>query len=367
MSKIRREKDGSYTIDFIKTIEGKRIHISKKGFVNEESALRQIPILLEKRLSLIKKIKASSKFSSFFEEYLEHRSRKISESTLLSIKTIYNTILIRYADMEVYDVFNIHNILHLHKEIITNPNSGEKWKNRVIGELRLMVDYACFLKLISPEDASDEKMILENLLITKKAKERDCYTPYQLKKFLSVVDNPDDKELLTTYAYLGTRISEFIGLTWDCYDSRNRTIEIKQQILYLAKGKPVLTERLKTKESYRKCKLNNEVYEILETRKQRCSVGYIFPKNIKTPYEPLPKATLRRMMFSYMDKAKLPRISPHGFRHTKATMFMSVCKTMAEVKSAARFLGHSVTMMMETYAHAEEKTIDVIIKRLDEK
>ena len=73
------------------------------------------------------------------------------------------------------------------------------------------------------------------------------------------------------------------------------------------------------------------------------------------------------MMFKYMDRARLPRISPHGFRHTKATMFMSVCKTMAEVKAAAKFLGHSVTMMMETYAHAEERTIDVIIKRMEEK
>ena len=268
MPKIRKDSDGSFAVDFIKTINGKRIHISKKGYKTIEEAERAIPLLIERRMSIIKKVKASATFSSFFEEYLEHRSRKISESTLLAIRTIYNTNLKGYGDMEVYDVLSIHNILHIHKEIISRYDVGEKWKNRVIGEIRLMVDYACFLKLISNDDASDEKMILENLPITKKTKERDCYTPHQLKKFLSIIDDDNDKDLLITYAYLGTRISEFIGLTWDCYDGRNRTIEIKQQILYLAKGRPILTDRLKTKESYRKCRLNNEVYEILEKRKK---------------------------------------------------------------------------------------------------
>ena len=84
-----------------------------------------------------------------------------------------------------------------------------------------------------------------------------------------------------TYCYLGLRVSEFIGLAWDCYDRINKTIEVKQQILYLTKGKPVLTDRLKTRENYRKCKLSTEIYEILEKRRRNCSeIGYIFPKSI---------------------------------------------------------------------------------------
>lgn len=366
MAKVRQEADGSFTIDFIKKVNGKRIHITKKGFKDQYEAEIAIPSLTEKRVSSLKQY-GGGKFESFFKEYLEHRSHKVGGSTLLSIKAIYNVILINYAETEVREVLGVHNVISLYKGIIKRKNVGEKWKNRVIGELRFIVDYACFLKLISPEVCSDDKAILESVPITKKSKERDSYSYSQLKKFLDSIDEEEDKDMMMVYVYLGARISEFVALTWDCYDKSNKTIEIKQQVLYLQKGKPILTDRLKTKESYRKCKLNNEIYAILEKRRKKCDKGFIFPKSKNRPNDPLPKSAIRKKMKKYMNKAKLPYISPHGFRHSKATLFMSVCKTMAEVKAAAKFMGHSVTMMMETYAHSEEKTIDLLIKRLEDK
>ena len=365
MSIIKLDSNGEYRIDAIKVINGKRIHINKKGFKSEEEARKALPLLVEKRISDITQIKKNAKFGSFFKMYLNHRSHKVSKSTLLAIKGIYNVSFKEYEDDNVSEILDIHNVLHLYKKIISRDEVSEKYKNRVIGELRLITDYALFLKLISNQTANDDKTILESIPITKKSKERECYNINQLNKFLNAIDDEDDKDLMVTYAYLGLRISEFIGLTWDCYDRLNRTIEIKQQILYLQQGKPVLVQRLKTKESYRKCRLNQEVYEILEKRRKKCSVGYIFPKNNKLNWEPLPKATLRKKMHKYMIKAKLPIISPHGFRHTKATLFMGVCKNMSEIKAAAKFMGHSVTMMMETYAHSEEKTIDTLIRRLE--
>lgn len=366
MGKIKRESDGRFTIDFIKTINKKRIHIFKKGFSSFDEAKRAVPLLLNKKTSPLFDCKNTFLFNRFFEKYLEHRSHKLGNTTLLSIKTLYNTFLKEYEDCYVSDVLSVHNTINIYKRITNRCNMCEKSKNRTLGELRSMVDYASFLKLISVEQASDNKVILENIPITKKSKEKECYNIHQLKRFLNCIDNEDDKDLFITYAYLGLRISEFVGLTWDCYDHKNKIIEIKQQILYMQKGKPVLTDKLKTKESYRKCKLNEETYKILEKRRQKQSIGYIFPKTASECETPLSKTSLRKKMIHYMNKAKLPIISPHGFRHTKATMFMSVCKTMADVKAAAKFMGHSVNMMMETYAHSEEKTIDILIKRLEE-
>ena len=367
MAKVKKENDGTFTIDFIKKINGKRFHITKKGFASIDEAERMIPILLEKKISLIKQVRIKGEFGWFFSSYIEYRNKKVGGSTILSIKAIYNVLLKEYEHIEAYEVLSVHNIIHLYKTIVDRKDTGEKWKNRVIGELRQIVDYALFLKIINVEEANDDKTILVPIPIIKKGKEKSSYTVKQIKKYLSVVDDDNDKELLTVYIYLGARISEFIALTWDCYDRCNKTIEIKQQILYLQQGKPVLVDRLKTKESYRKCKLNNEIVEVLERRRiESGGKEYIFPKSINNKNEPLPKTTLRKIMHKYMVKAKLPIISPHGFRHSKATMFMSVCKNMAEVKAAAKFLGHSVTMMMETYAHSEEKTIDTLIKRLED-
>ena len=49
----------------------------------------------------------------------------------------------------------------------------------------------------------------------------------------------------------------------------------------------------------------------------------------------------------------------------KATKFLKVCKDMEELKAAAKFLGHSVSMLIEIYGHASLETTDKIAKRID--
>lgn len=360
--------NGEYIIDFIKTIKGKRIHVYKSGFKTKEEALRLIPLLLHKRITESSQIEISENFEDFYISHLEHRSRKVTKSTLISIKTLITQYFRSYFELKTCDVFAVHNIIGIYKEIIERKDITEKTKNHIIGEIRFMVDYALFLKLIDPTVASDDKSILENIAITKaKKKVKEHYNYKQLEDFFAVIDNEEDKDLFKLFSYLGARISEFVGLTWDCYDPINKTIEIKQQVLYQQMNQPILTTSLKTKESYRKCKLNSEIYEMLEKRRKICRKGYIFPRSRTNIYTSYSKTKLRVKMISYMKKANLPLMSPHGFRHTKATMFMAVCTSMAEVKAAARFLGHSVTTMIETYAHEEDNIIELLINRLDEK
>ena len=365
MSKIRLLENGTYSIDFIKKIGGKRIHISKRGYISIEDANKDIPTLIKKRISKLKKIDNNSTFADFFNEYIKYRSQIISGSTKASIRSIYNVVLYRYSDIKVSEVLSIHNIISLYKNIIERKDVGDKWKNRVISELRHIIDYGYLCKYIDIDNLNDDKAVLINIPLIKKEKEKEYYSPYQIKRFLSIIDDEEDKSMFTIFIYLGARISEFLGLTWDCFDIKNKNIEIKQQITYLNKGKAILIDKLKTKESYRKCKLSPTTYEILLNRYNNSSTGYIFPKDKYHIKEPISKTTLRRKMIRYMKKAKLPLISPHGFRHSKASQFMSVCKNMEEVKAAAKFMGHSATMLMETYAHSEEKTIDILIKRME--
>ena len=51
--------------------------------------------------------------------------------------------------------------------------------------------------------------------------------------------------------------------------------------------------------------------------------------------------------------ASLPRIRLHDLRHTYATLALSQCRNMADVKTLSRRLGHaSVTITLDTYSHA---------------
>ncbi len=363
-NKIHQQGD-NYIIDFMKYYKGKRVHIYKTGFSSYEEAEKEIPHLMEAKLSKVED-KIDPTLGDFFELYKDYRSTKVSKSTLLTIDSVKSTYINDILDKKVSNVFDARFLLIWRKKLIDKPNICDKWKNRIIGEFRLMSDFAFKMKFISSDACLESKAALENVRVKSKRKEKSFYSPRQLKKFLSVIEDKDDLEMFKLFSYLGARLSEFIGLTWDTYNPVTKTIEIKQQIIYLKEKRPILVETLKTKESYRFCKLNDEINDMLKERRKESSEGFIFPKSKDKPFESMPKTAFRLKMVNYMNKAKLPIISAHGFRHTKATMLMSVCLSMADIKAAARFLGHSVTMMMETYAHENKKNTEAIIKRLDQ-
>ncbi len=361
--KIKKDGD-NYTIDYIKWHQGKRIHIYKKGFLSLESAEAELPIITLRRIKG-NDFKSGRAFDGFISSYIGHRSIKLAKSTALTIDAIKNGYLKPYLSWDTTDFFISSNIMLLHQNLAQNRNISDKWKNRIISEIRMMCEYAFMLKYITSDACLEDKNILENVKVKRRKEKINHYTQRQLRKFLSVIDDEDDKDMFILFSYLGARLSEFIGLTWDCFDEKNGAIEIKQQVIYLKEGKPVLTDSLKTKESYRTCKLNDKTIEILKRRKERSNAGFIFPKSLNKSNCPLPKTTFRLKMEFYIKKANLPRITAHGFRHTKATILMGVCLSMADVKAAAKFLGHSTTMMMETYAHEEKKNTQALIKRLE--
>jgi len=304
-------------------------------------------------------------FRKFYDKYQEYRSRKISKSSLLTLDTLKAKYLVDLSEKTINEIFVSKSLAKIYNLIIKRNDLSQKYKNRLIGEIRFICDFANKMDYVSSTLIIKTKNVLENVKVTTNLKEKSFYTKDQLKSFINSIEDETDKDMFILFTYLGARLSEFIGLTWDCYDEIEKTIKIKQQIIYLKEGKPILSNQLKTKESYRICKLNDECNSILLKRKEKSSKGFIFPKSISNPNVPLPKTNFRLKLKKYIEKANLPLVTPHSFRHAKATLLMSVCLSMADVKAAARFLGHSVTMMMETYAHEDQKNTDLIFSRLD--
>jgi len=361
-----KKENGFYTIDFIKCYKGRKIHIFKSGIATLEEARRLEPLLLSRRINEYDSLRTLSSFDSFFEEYVCHRSTKVARSTLLSLESIRKIYFTEFENMSIEDIFDTRYLIKWYKKLNDKEGVTIKYKNRIIGEVREMSTFAFNLHYLDSETSLEAKGVLQYFKDNRTKKEKLIYTKEELDKFLSVINDQDDKDLFEVLSYLGLRISEFIGLTWDCYDEENKLIKVKQQIIYLQQNKPVLVKELKTKESYRVCKLSDHVNEILKRRKEKShGKGFIFYNKNKTYEDSLPKTSVRVKIIEYASKAHLHVITPHGFRHTKATLLMSVCLSMSDVKAAAKFLGHSVSMMMETYAHEDKNAIEGLIKRLE--
>ena len=161
---------------------------------------------------------------------------------------------------------------------------------------------------------------------------------------------------------LGARLSEFLALSWDAYDGRKGSIGIYAQVKGNSKKTMVVSSLLKTKESYRVCKLSPKTKEALNQRKKATESPYLFPDPLDKN-RPYPKARFRKRFDHYIALAKLPRITPHAVRHAKASALVKACRNMLEIKAVARYLGHSVSVLLDTYAHEEEKTLEAVLKR----
>lgn len=73
--------------------------------------------------------------------------------------------------------------------------------------------------------------------------------------------------------------------------------------------------------------------------------------------------TLERLV----TKARVPRLTSHGLRHTAATHMVRHAGDIGEIRAAADLLGHSPDMLMRTYAHALPDSVRTVTDKIGER
>ena len=82
------------------------------------------------------------------------------------------------------------------------------------------------------------------------AKERRALTEAQARRLLTAIRGHRLEALFVLAIGTGMRQGELFGLSWRAFDEAKRTYSVLQQVMSV-KGKPVLTERLKSKAARR--------------------------------------------------------------------------------------------------------------------
>ena len=305
-------------------------------------------------------------FEEFLTQYDSWRSYYVRYGTRVYDRTVINNYLLNDNLTTVKEVLGPYNVRRAYTKILQR-NAKVMWKNRAFGVIRKMVETAYKWSLLTLEEKTKATALIDNLPENRRKRaEKKMLTHEEVMKFFSVIEDDDDKVLFLVALTLGARISELLGLTWDVYDSEGGYIEIKQQVLNVGNHTEELVDDLKTNHSYRTCKIPKIVQEYLNEYKARSSgKGFIF-KSVANPGHNMSKSSVRARLKKYCDLAGVPEITMHSFRHMKATEFMKVCNDMQEIKAAAAYLGHSATMLIETYGHASSKTTEEILGRLDD-
>ena len=199
-------------------------------------------------------------------------------------------------------------------------------------------------------------------------KEMKFYEPDEFYKFLSVIDDLQDRCLFETFYYCGLRRSEARGLEWKHIDFKNHTITIEQQVLNPAtnnaNGEWYISSP-KTNSSNRVIPVPDILMKEFVQLKKNCQ---FYPKFKNTWFvfgdsEPISyhKIYLRRNKYVKLSGVKYIRI--HDFRHSCASALIS---GSTPIPAVSNYLGHAdTTETLETYTHMFKKDMANVPKFFD--
>ena len=208
-----------------------------------------------------------------------------------------------------------------------------------------------------------------------KAKE-NYYSKQELTDFLKVckVDcKPVEYTFYHLLAFTGLRIGEAIGLMWSDVDFENKRLNISRTAVKI--GKEQTVQDPKTKRSKRVITLDDETLNVLKLWKRQQikeyfqagkayqhDSNYIFTNN-KGRW--LLTATMKVKLSSFFCKHnKLKKITPHGFRHTHASLLFEAGIT---AKIISDRLGHNnVQTTLDMYTHINDnQRVEVVDQLMD--
>lgn len=192
----------------------------------------------------------------------------------------------------------------------------------------------------------------------------DFWTIEEYKSFIQVVDEIVYKTFFETLYYTGLRLGEALALTWN--DFKNDSLDIHKTISKEKENGEYIINTPKTLKSIRIVKLDNRLVKNLLGLKKYYQNFVDFDNNwyIFGGIIPLAPTTIGRRKNIYCEKANVKKIRIHDFRHSHASLLLSLG---APITVISKRLGHSdINMTLNTYSHLipkdEDKAIEFINK-----
>ncbi|HGW6169282.1 TPA: tyrosine-type recombinase/integrase [Enterococcus faecalis] len=179
----------------------------------------------------------------------------------------------------------------------------------------------------------------------------------QLQEFLTLAKQKESMQYYTAFhllAYTGMRKSELAALNWSDINWNANTISINKNVSYTS-GQRIITTT-KTTSSDRTISIDEITLNILkkwklEQKKELLSRGFIVQKDEKQLIFSNPSNEIMspNVLWEKLKTYKNFSISPHGFRHTHASLLF---ESGATIKQVQERLGHSnINTTLNIYTH----------------
>lgn len=352
------DKRYMYRHKYIDTL-GKRREKKKSSFLTEKEALRS---LLEVKAAIL----------NGQSRHIEHSQLKVSQWLDIWYETKKRSWVVSSA--RIAD----NAITHLKKRIgnyklnsLTASTYEREFINKMLDEGfkpgSVISHHEVFKTAVN--FAVDDEILTKNrfsrIRIEQDKSLDNFLTPSELRFFLEtakVHGSISHYSFTLLLAYSGMRKGEAMGLKWKNIDFTKNTITIECTRDDYNERKP------KTKNSYRTIEIDHEVMEQLETYRKWCiekklSMGlqldkkndYVFITENNVPVYSCYANKFFTSIYKTLkaNEIELKKISPHGLRHTHATILIYQLIPPTDI---ADRLGNTLEMIYRVYAHSFKKT-----------
>lgn len=356
---------------------GKKKYYTKRGFKTRKAAKAHeaaITHQLNSGVFVQLSRQASLTYKELYQKWYEAYKDTVEATTASKTADLY-----RLHILPVFGEKKISKISPLDcQTFITDKAKSYKNMKQIKSYTSKIFEFAINMNYIELNPMS--KVIMPKI---KKTASDNFWSVSELQQFLQIIlENEPYKHyaLFRLLAYSGLRKGELYALRWSDFDSDAQLLTISKSLGRI--DGHALEKGTKNSFSVRTIYLDDETCGILNKWKQE-SVRekgqlHIAPLSIEKDFmftycsrtgdiEPLHADYINNILKRTIRQHNLKKISPHGFRHTHATLMIEM--GIDPVNTAKR-LGHASSQMtLDTYSHAtkagEKQSITKFAEYLD--
>ncbi|WP_314197459.1 tyrosine-type recombinase/integrase [Abiotrophia defectiva] len=350
--------------------DGKRKTINKSGFRTKAEATAEARLTEADLIHGYDLESATTEFRRYFQRWYETtRMPYITERTQYNYRNTMKAIDSYFGTTSIGDISSDE-----YQMIVADYGKGHSHETtrKFHHHLKACFDYAFRNGVIKKDPTFSAKVV------GKQSEKKIKYlSEADMNKLMSQVietttlDNTANYILILANA-TGMRIGEILGLTFDDVDIANQVISVRQSYDYVLTHKAKAT---KTESSVRQVKVDkvtcSYLAEIVDDRRSLCKTsdknvdGFIFIN--RNTFKPISWTMVNKVLTRHCERAGVPRITTHAFRHTHISYLLN--NDVYEQYVSER-VGHAdTTMIRRVYGHVldelKAKSDDKVIHLLD--
>mgnify|MGYP002624437261 CR=1 FL=1 len=258
-----KEQNGTWTIDTKVKVDGVYKHFKRRGYATLTDAKNDFEQAKQMFIDSRYLNRTIESFDDLTREYLEKKELQVVKGTFSGFKSIIKVFIQPFfSSKPIKNAIRQDMVSHWYNYIVADKNHTVIRKNSAISLMKDIIHFAYSKEYIDARTFQTTDIILISLKEVKQKREKVVWTKEEREHFFQTVDNAKDYIMFYTLFELGLRIGELLALQPKCIDFKTNKVFIFQQCE--AHNKMQITERLKTKTSYRSIIMTSKLAKMIK-------------------------------------------------------------------------------------------------------